>query len=306
MTQYRPGILVEHPTQPWGPGKVLHVEGDKVKVHFRDDPEKLEYRTISIKHVALKPTLKQSDMILDNLPPFDGQRFRVDAPRVTVEDGIERFVRKFPLAFADPAYIGTGKLAGDEYGERAYKLNACQRYRELLGGDTLGSLLARGDIAELTQRACLTVTRELNLLSPYENMAFRDGLHADPESAQRFFSALRDFVDSPGVDERAYLALADAVVSLPVEKGKSRVATWPVLTILPALADPLRFIFVKPEPTKECANRLRFDIQYDSGLRWITYRKILDMAAMLLGRLRPLGARDMIDVQSFMWVIARN
>src|SRR5262249_27102841 len=57
--------------------------------------------------------------------------------------------------------------------------------------------------------------------------------------------------------------------------------------------------------TKECAERLRFEIQYSAQLRWITYRKILDMAELLLDRLRTLGARDFIDVQSFMWIIAR-
>ncbi len=93
---------------------------------------------------------------------------------------------------------------------------------------------------------------------------------------------------------------------MPVQTGTSRFTTWPVLTILPSLADPARFICVQPTQVNECAARLRFDIQYSPALRWVTYRKILTMSDMILEHLRPLGARDYIDVQSFMWVIEKH
>lgn len=36
--QYRNGMIVNHPSErSWGPGKILQVDGRKVKVHFRDD-----------------------------------------------------------------------------------------------------------------------------------------------------------------------------------------------------------------------------------------------------------------------------
>jgi len=64
-------------------------------------------------------------------------------------------------------------------------------------------------------------------------------------------------------------------------------------------------MFLKPAPTQECADRMRFDLQYGSDLRWLTYKKLMQMGGQLLERLRPRGARDYIDVQSFIWVIAK-
>lgn len=76
-------------------------------------------------------------------------------------------------------------------------------------------------------------------------------------------------------------------------------------TLLPYLADPTRFMFLKPEPTKECAARLRFDLKYDSSLERETYARLMILSDQLLKRLHPLGARDFIDVQSFMWVVSK-
>ena len=98
--------------------------------------------------------------------------------------------------------------------------------------------------------------------------------------------------------------MVDRLRSLPVEKGKARVATWPVLTILPYLARPDAFMFLKPDSTRKCAARLPFELQYSPDLRWITYKKLMTMSNFLLDRLNPLGARDYIDVQSFIWVVA--
>jgi hypothetical protein len=64
-------------------------------------------------------------------------------------------------------------------------------------------------------------------------------------------------------------------------------------------------MFLKPGPTQECAARMRFDLQYSADPRWLTYKKLMQMGGQLLERLRPWGARDYIDVQSFIWVIAK-
>jgi hypothetical protein len=144
----------------------------------------------------------------------------------------------------------------------------------------------------------------MNLLSPYESMALREGLAADAVAAAKFFEAVFAFVER-GPNQEQFNALASAVRNLPVDEGRARVATWPVQTLLPFLADPSRFMFLKPEPTQACADRLRFDLLYDSSLRWATYERLMVMADILLAELRPLGAKDFIDVQSFMWVIQK-
>ena len=94
--------------------------------------------------------------------------------------------------------------------------------------------------------------------------------------------------------------MAEAVSQLPADGGK--VNTWPIVTLLPFLADPKKFIALKPTNTELIAARMAFDLKYDSTPNWETYDQTLRMAAQLLTRLAPLGAKDMIDVQQFMVV----
>jgi hypothetical protein len=49
------------------------------------------------------------------------------------------------------------------------------------------------------------------------------------------------------------------------------------------------------------AARMSYDLKYDSTPNWETYDQTLRMAQQLLAKLTPLGAKDMIDVQAFMW-----
>ncbi len=50
------------------------------------------------------------------------------------------------------------------------------------------------------------------------------------------------------------------------------------------------------------------DIHYRPELNWNTYQKVLDLAQMLRGELQKTGRpelvpSDMIDIQSFIWII---
>ena len=71
------GVVVFHPKKPeWGLGKVLTIEGDVAKVHFKDDSGP-DYRAIRTDIVSLIRADVQSDPVLDNLPPFVGDQFEV-------------------------------------------------------------------------------------------------------------------------------------------------------------------------------------------------------------------------------------
>lgn len=91
--------------------------------------------------------------------------------------------------------------------------------------------------------------------------------------------------------------------ALPSAEGKTNPAKWTVATVLPYLAEPSRFMFLKPAVTKACAARLAYDLKYYPQLNCVTYFRLLEMSEYLLVRLQPYGARDFIDVQSFIWVI---
>lgn len=298
-TSYEPGVLVRHPAKPkWGLGKVLTVKLPNVAVFFRDD--EADYRTISLNHATLEIVPHVVDAILDNLPPFVGGQFDVKARRIAPAAIEARFKQIFPLGFNDPNYLGK-----EEYGERNYKWAAHERYAETLGDGQGEELLAAGKLKELTVRAHTVASQDINLLSPYEKMALRDGLAADPSATERFFAALFAFIAAGTPRKDLFTPLAQALAAIPLAEGKARVATWPVLTILPFLAQPDAFMFLKPEPTKEAAERRRFELQYSADLRWVTYKKLMIMSNTLLEELRDEGARDYIDVQSYMWVIAK-
>ena len=79
--------------------------------------------------------------------------------------------------------------------------------------------------------------------------------------------------------------LANRLDQLLVEDA--RVA---VLTMLPFLAQPHRFMFLKPEVTQKAADRLLWNLNYTSKLNWLTYSRLLEMRRTLVSvrNARPL------------------
>ena len=68
------------------------------------------------------------------------------------------------------------------------------------------------------------------------------------------------------------------------------------------MAQPDRHIFLKPNVTRLAAARYGFDLHYRSRSNWTTYSQLLDLAEMVRFEQRDLGPRDLIDIQSFLWV----
>ena len=130
-------------------------------------------------------------------------------------------------------------------------------------------------------------------------MAMHDGVNDGPAAALLLQALLR-FLES--AEQSGFDGLVSAVGSLPAPPGGSRTLTWPNVTILPFLADPTRFMVLKPEISKVMAQRMNYDLLYSPEPRWHTYATLQDMASRLLTLLAPFGARDFVDVQSFMWV----
>jgi hypothetical protein len=75
-----------------------------------------------------------------------------------------------------------------------------------------------------------------------------------------------------------------------------------VVTIFGFLALPDVHFFLKPMVTRAAASEYGFDFRYQSRPNWDTYSNLLDFARLVWGDLRDLKPRDMIDIQSFLWV----
>jgi hypothetical protein len=59
---------------------------------------------------------------------------------------------------------------------------------------------------------------------------------------------------------------------------------------------------MKPNVTRLAARELGFAFQYQSRSSWEIYAGFLEFAYALRREINDLRPRDMIDIQSFMWV----
>ncbi len=210
--------------------------------------------------------------------------------------GAARCRRKFelyyPEGFGDEAYL---------IAERSHKERAHLEWAAQLGPDTLRKLLARGEYRQIADTA-LHIEARTNLLFSFEKMALRDALR--PMAGARLFAhELHAFLYGRGGRERRFGDWVQALSELPRTRG--RVLTWPVATAFGFLARPDRHLLLKPRVTCTAARAYGFDLAYGPQPGWRGYERLLTFAAIVrrdLERRPGLRPRDMIDVQSFMWV----
>ena len=289
--------LVELPSDTTlGLGKVLRISGNKVYVFFINQKKK-EASIFNLDNNQLVVAAVQSDPILDNLPTFEAPNGKLTLPgkssRWTLEQITREFNTRYPLGFNDPAYLG-------DKGERKFKWVAHEKFIETIGNGQGQKLLAEGNIPELTHRILAVVSKSHMFLS-FEMMALTDALQNN-EAAGRFFTALFAVLDAPDITEVVYQPYIDSVLDLPQEDGKAKVATWPVVTLLPFLAQPDRHMFLKPTNSKSAAEALAFNLHYEPLPNWKTYKALLEMGKIYMSKISHLEPRDLLDVQSFLWL----
>lgn len=130
-------------------------------------------------------------------------------------------------------------------------------------------------------------------------MALRDAVKS-AAGARAFAEGLYQFLHGRGGDERRFEDWCSVVAELP--RKQTRVLTWPIVTVFGFLALPEQHIFLKPNVTKIAAREYGFDFHYQSRPQWATYASLLAFANRVREDVRDLKPRDMIDIQSFIWV----
>src|SRR6185312_1057006 len=144
-----------------------------------------------------------------------------------------KFLRFFPGGFRDETYIDW---------ERGYKWAAHEQWNQQLNQAKFRSLLREGDFAEIAARA-VRIESRTNLLFSFEKMALRDAVKT-PAGARLFAKGLYSFLHgSPSLEDR-FNDWIDVVADLP--RRKTRVLTWPVLTVMGFLAQPSVHMYLKP------------------------------------------------------------
>jgi len=182
--------------------------------------------------------------------------------------------------------------------ERNYKADAATAWRLQLNRARFEQLLQAGQYREVAS-AAIRIESRTNLLFSFEKMALRDAVKSNA-GARAFATGLYEFLHGSGTDETRFTAWCETVAALP--RKQTRVLTWPLVTVFGFIAQPDKHIFLKPLVTKTAAQRYGFEFHYKSKPNWDTYASLLAFADIVRRDLRDLRPRDMIDLQSFIWV----
>lgn len=204
-----------------------------------------------------------------------------------------KFLRHFPDGFRDVTYLDW---------ERDYKWTAHLRWQEELGAVEFDRLIAGVDYEEVAGRA-LRIESRTNLLFSFEKMALRDTVRT-PAGAMAFSEGLHRWLRGGAPSALRFRNWTDGLSCLA--DGRRRVLSWPVATVFGFLARPRSHVFFKPVVTRRAASAYGVDLPYVSRPNWSTYQAVLRFARRICREQADLGCRDLIDAQSFIWVLGSD
>lgn len=205
------------------------------------------------------------------------------------QSALERQIAVFRTRWGDftnPAFVAE---------ELAYKREAAAALRERLSADHLRAWIAAGTLEEAKiqiKRACggHYAGQSNNLMNQFDIMALDDA------SAENLVPALYDLLYGDGLFPVRFAAW------LAVVQQRSR-NCWPSATYFLMYHKPDQYIYVKPEPFKKVLRQLNSPILWESRPSAAKYTELRQLGKALLAQLQPLGAKDLLDVQSFIWTM---
>jgi hypothetical protein len=202
-----------------------------------------------------------------------------------------RFLRFFPGGFEDDTYLDW---------ERDYKWETHRRWQAVLGRNEFRRLLAAGEYREIASRAVRVEQQSRHaMIFSFEKMALRDAVRSEQGAAQ-FATGLYAYLHGTGTLQRRFTSWVEVIAGLP--RRQTRVLTWPLVTVFGFIAQPDTHIFLKPTVTRAAADAYGVVFEYASAPNWHTYASLLTFAETVRRDTADLKPRDMIDIQSFIWV----
>jgi hypothetical protein len=202
-----------------------------------------------------------------------------------------KFLRFFPEGFRDETYLSW---------ERDYKVETHERWQQVLARAEFRRLLRQKAFGEIAARAVRVEQKSRHsMIFSFEKMALRDAVKFE-EGARAFAEGLYQFLHGSDSLEDRFERWVKVVSELP--RKQTRVLTWPLVTVFGFIAQPDVHMFLKPTVTRIAAREYGFDFRYHSRPSWETYASLLDFAEVVRRDQRDLRPRDMIDIQSFLWV----
>jgi hypothetical protein len=286
MSTLTSGDRVTHPNQKeWGLGKVLSATPDNLDVFFVGAGRKRLSRSFIQLEKAEGAASKHR--LLDNLienPELGG------ADYVTIPMAIERFSATYPDGFEDSNFI---KLT------REANLRGHKFCSQLLSQEELSRLIEDGAFDAICDRA-RHVESTTNLLTKSERKALHDAL--ETPACQKLFSiALANLLYGSENDETRFKQFLRTLGILELNK-------WPFATLFSFIRHPQQSAFVKPSAIQNAAKALCWRINYKAEPNWKTYDAVLRLYSYIRTNLLEEGMmpRDLIDVQSFVWLAGQK
>ncbi len=299
MSDLSNGILVRHVSL--GIGKIVAVEPFAVHVFFPTAEKRFATKLRLPDALALLQTDGvPPDAWLQGLSAFtldpETRRYALAASWLTHEQAVAQFVAAYPNGFADPRHAGpVAATAG-----RAPRWRAAQQaWNHAFGAGEGERLVAGGELKEIVKRI-LTVEKHVLPLHPKEETGALAEALADPAAAELFFQRLFELLSVPSPSRARFDRLFAAAATL----AGSSDSAWVVATLLPFIAQPERQVFLRPDVASEAARRLGCDLRWDDAPNWATYSAFRTFSTSLLEELRPIGAKDHVDVETFLHATA--
>lgn len=200
-----------------------------------------------------------------------------------------KFLRAFPRGFRDETYLDW---------ERNYKWEAHKEWRQSLSKPLFARLIKAKKCSQIAATA-IRIESRTNLLFSFEKMALRDAVRS-ADGARDFSIALFDLLHGSGSLEARFDKWISSLAKLP--RRQTRVLTWPLATVFGFIAQPNRHFFFKPRVTQEAARRYGAELHYAPRPSWRVYKSLLNFVRMVRSDIGDLQPRDMIDLQSYLWV----
>jgi hypothetical protein len=200
-----------------------------------------------------------------------------------------KFLKYYPRGFSDSDYLEL---------ERGYKWVAHERWLASLSESDLRRLIENEEFSAIAARA-VSIESRTNLLFSFEKMALRDAVKP-AAGAKAFSNGLFDLLYGKAPLSERFDLWCKVLSKLP--RRQTRVLTWPLATVFGFIAQPRVHFFLKPNVTRRAANNYGYDLPYQSTPDWNTYSAILKFARSVRADIADMAPRDMIDIQSFLWV----
>lgn len=299
MSDFEKGMLVQHASL--GLGKVVALEPKAVHVFFvgRDSRFAAKLRLPAAASL-LKPAGPSERVWLGGVSAFSLDaatgRYGFAETWIPHEEAVSRFLEAYPKGFANPLYTGDGK---GRQARPARIRRAHTAFVEAFGNGEGERLLAADDVAKLVTET-LAIEKLAGANQAGADKATLSGGLEDAAVAKPFFTALFETLAAATPERAGFEALAAAVAAFPAEESSRG---WQLVTLLPFIAQPERHMLLRPKLTSQAAHRLGLELRFAADPNWTTYSTLLKSGEQLLEKLRPIGAIDLIDVESFLTVV---